>query len=88
MEFLTVKPCKYDAYEVVPKSNLSLDLEECERLLTEAGYEVLTNPKVLLVVKKDVEITLYPRGRLLMHPVKERDEAERRAVDLYKALGK
>lgn len=88
LEFIAVKPCKYDAYEAVPKAKVSLDLDECELALAKKGYEVLSNAKVMLVVKKGAEITIYPRGRLLMHPVSERDEAERIAKDLFRALGR
>jgi len=87
VEFLAVKPCKYDAFEAVPKGRVSLDLDECERILAKVGYEILSNPKVMLVVRKGVEITVYPRGRLLMHPVKDREEAERHAQAVYSALG-
>ena len=88
LEFLAVKPCKYDAYEAVPKGRVSLDLDNVERLLAKNGYEILSNPKVMLVVKKKVEISIYPHGRLLMHPVANREEAERLAKELYGALGK
>lgn len=87
LDFLAVKPCKYDAYEVVPKGKVSLDLDEVETALKKNGYEVLSNPKVMLVVKKKAEITIYPRGRLLMHPVADRQEAERLAKELYAILG-
>ena len=88
MEFLAVKPCKYDAYEAVPKGKVSLDMDEVEKSLAKNGYEILSNPKVMLVVKKKVEISIYPHGRLLMHPVADRHEAERLAKELYAALGK
>jgi ArsR family metal-binding transcriptional regulator len=88
LEFIAVKPCKYDAYEAVPKAKVSLDLDECEIVLAKEGYEVLSNAKVMLVVKKGAEITIYPRGRLLIHPVSERVEAERIAKELFKVLGK
>ncbi len=88
MEFLAVKPCRYDAFEAVPKGKVSLDLDDCESRLKGSGYEVLANPGVMLVVRKGVEITVYPHGRLLMHPVKDRDEALRLARDLFTALGK
>jgi hypothetical protein len=42
----------------------------------------------MLVVRKDVEMSIYPHGRLLMHPVKERAVAERLAKELYSCLGK
>jgi ArsR family metal-binding transcriptional regulator len=57
-------------------------------VLAKKGYEILSNAKVMLVVKKGAEITIYPRGRLLIHPVSERAEAERVANELFKALGK
>ena len=88
LEFLAVKPCRYDAFEAVPKGRVSLDLDEVERILSEKGYEILSNPKVMLVVKKRVEISIYPRGRLLMHPVTDRAEAERLARELYVAMGR
>jgi len=88
LEFLAVKPCKFDAFEAVPKDRVKLDLSKCEGVLSEKGYEILSNPKVMLVVKKDIEISIYPLGRLLMHPVKTREDAERIAKELYKALGK
>lgn len=47
----------------------------------------MSNAGVMLVVRREVEVTVYPRGRLLMHPVKERDDALRVAAELYSALG-
>lgn len=88
LEFLAVKPCKYDAFEAVPKGKVSLDLDDVERILARNGYEILANPGVMLVVRKKVEISIYPRGRLLMHPVADRQEAERLAKELYAALGR
>jgi hypothetical protein len=87
LEFLAVKPCRYDAFEVVPKSEVSLDLDDVERVLSINGYEILSNPKVMLVVKKEAEITIYPHGRLLIHPVDGRGRAERLAKELYSCLG-
>jgi ArsR family metal-binding transcriptional regulator len=88
LEFLAVKPCKHDAYEAIPKGKVNIDIDESERTLSSKGYEILSNPKVMLVVRKGVEISIYPKGRLLMHPVSDRDEAERIAKALYKDLGR
>jgi ArsR family metal-binding transcriptional regulator len=40
----------------------------------------------MLVVKKEVEITLYPHGRVLMHPVSTKEDAHRLASELYSAV--
>ena len=87
VEFLAVKPCRYDAFEAVPKEKVVLDLDHVEEVLSKSGYEILSNPKVMLVVKKGEEITIYPRGRLLIHPVHARERAEELAKELYSVLG-
>ncbi|MBU1158725.1 MAG: hypothetical protein KKE24_05245 [Candidatus Thermoplasmatota archaeon] len=84
LEFLAVKPCKFDAYEAVPKMKLDLDLNDCEMRLSRAGYEIVSNAGVMLTVRKNgLETTVYPHGRLLMHPIKNRDDAETQARNLY-----
>ena len=87
LELLTIKPCKADAFEVVPKGRVTLDLDEAERVLASKGYEVVANHGVMLVVRRDVEMTLYPHGRILMHPVSAREDAHRHASGLYEAMG-
>ena len=87
MEFVAVRPCRFEAFEAVPRTRVSLDLSDCERRLRSAGYETVSNAGVMLVVRKDVEVTVYPHGRLLMHPAKDRADAERIARELYEALG-
>ncbi len=82
-----MKPCRHDAFEAVPKLKVELDLDVCETRLRAAGYEILSNAGVMLVVRRGVEITVYPHGRLLIHPVKERDEALRAASELFSSLG-
>jgi len=87
LEFMAVRPCRFDSYEVVPRSKLSLDLAECEKMLIGAGYEVTANEGVMLVTRKVVEITLYPHGRLLLQPVDRKEDAEKIAEQFYRDLG-
>ena len=86
MDLLAIKPCRADAFEVVPKTEVILDLEECERLLRKRGYEIVSSPGVMLVVRGAVEMTLYKHGRVLLHPVGSREEAKKFALELYTAL--
>ncbi|MDH3365528.1 MAG: hypothetical protein OEM29_05965 [Thermoplasmata archaeon] len=85
---MAIKPCKADAFEVVPKRKVILDLDECERLLRDHGYEIVSNRGVMLVVRKEIEMTLYPHGRILLHPVETREEASKIAQSLYSAIGR
>lgn len=48
---------------------------------------MVENAGVMLVVRKEIEVTVYPHGRLLMHPVKDKGEAEKVAESVYEAMG-
>jgi ArsR family metal-binding transcriptional regulator len=85
---MAIKPCRADAFEVVPKRKIVLDLVECARMLEENGYEIVSNRGVMLVVRKGIEMTLYPHGRVLLHPVKTKEEARSTARELYTAIGR
>jgi len=63
----TVRPCKGSSgTEVLPEEELLLDLVECASRLEGAGMDV-TDARVLLVVRGDPQVTLYPSGRMLVH---------------------
>ena len=63
----TVRPCKGSSgTEVLPEEELLLDLVECASRLERAGMDV-TDARVLLVVRGDPQVTLYPSGRMLVH---------------------
>ena len=38
------------------------------------------------MVRKGVEMTLYPHGRVLIHPVSSKEDASRMAEELYATL--
>ena len=86
MDLLAIKPCTADAFEVIPKEELRLDLGQCERMLKGKGYEIVSNPGVMLVVRRGIEMTLYPHGRVLLHPVESKELAETLAQELFTAL--
>jgi TATA-box binding protein (TBP) (component of TFIID and TFIIIB) len=86
-DLLAIRPCRADAFEVVPRRETVLDLDVCERALRESGYEIVSNPGIMLVVRKEVEMTLYRHGRVLIHPVGSEHDARRIAQALYAALG-
>ncbi len=87
MDFVALRPCKGDMFEAVPRERLELDLVRCASLLSRAGYEIVSDPGVMLTVKREVEVTIYPHGRLMVFPAKTREEAARHASAVFSALG-
>ncbi len=63
----TVRPCKGSSgTEVLPEEELHLDLAACASRLEAAGMDV-TDARALLIVRGDIQVTLYPSGRMLVH---------------------
>lgn len=85
MTYYLLKPCKGHAgYLSTLKTNEKVDLQSLVSELESQGYKV-TDVKHLLIAKKDVEVTIYPNGKLL---VKEDNEAEavRAVEEIYSVI--
>lgn len=78
---------KRAGYEVTPDEVLDVDLEQAVGRLESAGFEVLTNAGVLLVVQTGpVEVSVFESGRLLVKTDRE-DLAREATRATYDALG-
>lgn len=72
-----LRPCKTSAaFEAIPEDDLGLDLDAVESRLVDDGWRTVANARVLLVVAKDLEATVFPSGKVLIKTT-ERPEAER-----------
>jgi ArsR family metal-binding transcriptional regulator len=66
MTYYLLKPCKGHAgYLSNMKEKTQVDLRTAIGLLESNGYEVM-DVKHLLIAKKDIEVTVYPNGKLLV----------------------
>lgn len=84
MTFL-LRPCRgIAAYASVPKKNLRLDLGRCKSRLEKAGYEVI-DAKVMLVAKKDTDVTVYQSGKLLVN-TDDKEVARNLVEEIYGIL--
>lgn len=85
VDLAVVRPCKGSTgTEVVPEGRLDLDIAANARRLEAAGIEV-TDARVLLVIKGEPTVTLYPSGRMLVH-TDDLEQARERALWLLALL--
>lgn len=85
--FYTIKLCKGKAaYETVPKKDLDLDLFTAESKLKELGYITLQQTPIILVMKKNYNVHIYPRGKLVIDDC-SKEEADKTAKQIYSKLG-
>ena len=71
-----LRPCKSTAaFEAIPASEgaqVQLDLIECQKVLETVGYTEVCDAKVLMIVKKEIEVTIYPTGKLILKTDEEK----------------
>ncbi|UCD92439.1 MAG: hypothetical protein JSV43_00445 [Methanobacteriota archaeon] len=85
MTFYLLKPCKgYAGYLSTTKKSTKVDLKSLIGDLESHGYEVL-DVKHLLVAKKEMEITIYPNGKLLVK-TDDKEEARKAVESIYEII--
>jgi len=81
-----LRPCKSTAaFEALPqqgKYHAQLDLANCQKVLAELGYQEIADAKVMIVMKKEIEVTIYPSAKLILK-TDSRDVAEQTMIEIY-----
>jgi hypothetical protein len=82
MTHYLLEPCRTSAgFMSTLKAEVRLDLVRTASLLRDADYEV-TDAGPLLVVKKEVELTLYQNGKTIVK-TNDREKAEKSVSEIY-----
>ncbi len=85
MTYYLLKPCKGHAgYLSNMKKRTKVDLRTAVGLLESNGYDVM-DIKHLLIAKKDIEVTVYPNGKLLVK-TDDGDDARQAAEAIYSII--
>lgn len=85
VKFKVVRLCKQEAMSVVPTDVLRFDLDRVAELLRDKGFETAMQGP-MLIAKKDIEITFYTSGRMLLSKVENKEKATEAATMLYAAV--
>ncbi len=85
MTHYLLEPCRTSAgFMSTLKGEVRLDLGRTASLLRDADYEV-TDAGPLLVVKKEVELTLYRNGKTIVK-TNDREKAEKSVSEIYSLI--
>ena len=81
-----LRPCKSTAaFEALPNAggvDMNLDLPLCRELLQGIGYKDVCDAGVMQIMKKEIEVTVYPSGKLILKTDSE-DTAKRVMNEIY-----
>ncbi len=83
MNFKIIRMCKQDAMSAVPMDSIKIDLARTTPKLREKGFQVDTSDVMLTACNRDYEVTIFRNGRLMMGPVKGKEQAGQIAEIIY-----
>jgi hypothetical protein len=70
-----------------PEEMIILDLDEVEACLIDNGYEAENDELMVMTSIDGVSTTVYRTGRLMMHPMRDRDRAVEMGNRILAMLG-
>jgi len=76
MRFNITRLCGGKALMASPSEMFDLDLDEVTKILQDE-FEIKKNDGGLMLIMgwKDMEVTLYPQGKIMFHPLSDKDLA-------------
>ncbi|UCE74379.1 MAG: hypothetical protein JSV56_01385 [Methanomassiliicoccales archaeon] len=87
MSFYLLKPCEgKSAFEAIPKNQIQIEIDKCINALKANDYEVIDAGIMLIAIKGDCEISVYPSAKLLLK-CSSKEKAVEMANELYDVLG-
>jgi hypothetical protein len=86
LEFLSVRPCGRDLFELIPKRPVRVDLRAASKTLSGMGYKVSEVSEMALTASGPREISIFPDGKMMVFPAKTNEEAERVGSEILGAI--
>lgn len=83
MRFRVERICRSDSMSVIPLDKVRFDLSRSCRSLKANGYDVERHELYLIVKSGSLEMTVYGSGRVLFHPLNDKERAKELAQELY-----
>ena len=77
MKFAITRLCGGKALMAASSETFDIDLDKATDILTADGFSVKRNEDGLMLIMewKDMEVTLYPQGKVMFYPLSEKELA-------------
>jgi hypothetical protein len=86
MKFKVERICRTDSMSAIPMEHRRFDLPLSAIKLEEAGHKVESHELYLVVNVDGLDLTVYPSGRVLIHPMNDKARAKELAQRLFSLL--
>lgn len=86
MRFTITRLCGGKALMAASKNEMDLDMDRAEQVMAERG-EVKSKDAMMLVSQwGEMEVTVYPQGKVMFYPLADKDKAVEYATDIIERI--
>jgi len=82
MRYTVTRLCGGKALMVAPRESVVIDLERAYGVLSEIGEMKGMDDMMIIMSWKGMEVTVYSQGKIMFHPLDDRDTAISHANDI------
>ncbi len=86
MRFTITRLCGGKALMAASKDDLDLDMDKAEQVMCQRG-EIKSKDDMMLVSQwGEMEVTVYPQGKVMFFPLADKDKAVEYATDIIERI--
>lgn len=86
MRFTVTRLCGGKALMAASKDVLDLDMERAEKVMSERGPVKSRDDMMLVSQWNEMEVTVYPQGKVMFFPLADKDKAVEYATDIIERI--
>ena len=86
MRFTVTRLCGGKALMAASKDVLDLDMEKAEKVMAERGPVKSRDDMMLVSQWNEMEVTVYPQGKVMFFPLEDKDKAVEYATDIIERI--
>ncbi|MCL1978699.1 MAG: hypothetical protein FWG60_00865 [Methanomassiliicoccaceae archaeon] len=87
MKFTTMRLCGGEALMAIPVDEIRLDMERASELLRRVGCTIKQTDEMMIILDwNEMETTIYPQGKVMFFPLKDRSLCIKYAAEILKEI--
>ena len=86
MRFTVTRLCGGNALMAASKDEMDLDMDRAERVMSERGPVKSKDEMMLVSQWGEMEVTVYPQGKVMFYPLADKEKAVEYATDIIERI--
>jgi len=86
MKFKVERICRTDSMSAIPMESVRFNIPASAEAMQGRGMAVEPHELYLVVMIDDLDLTVYPSGRVLLHPLNDKTRAKELAQRMFEMM--